>query len=94
VPLVVEVLSKSTKKFDLTGKLEKYAAVGIRTYWIIDPLAERVTLARYSLGSDGAYRMVQRTAERVTVDDPWKITLDLPAWTRKRDQLSRVSRRH
>ena len=92
VPLLVEVVSRSSKKFDRTGKLEKYAAVGIPTYWILDPLADRVTLARYSLGLDGANRMAQRTAEQVTVDDPWKITLDLPAWTRKRDQLSRVSR--
>ena len=41
VPLVVEVASESTKKFDRTGKLKKYAYVGIRNYWIVDPLAER-----------------------------------------------------
>lgn len=93
VPLVVEVLSKSTKKFDLTDKFDKYAAVGIPAYWIIDPLAERTTLTRFSLGSDGVYRAVQRTAERVTVDDPWKITLDLPAWTRRRDEYEHVPRR-
>ena len=34
---VLEVLSPSTRKTDLTLKLEKYASAGVREYWIIDP---------------------------------------------------------
>ncbi|GAA3337906.1 Uma2 family endonuclease [Amorphoplanes nipponensis] len=93
VPLVVEVVSKSSKRHDRELKLTKYAEVGIPSYWIIDPLAERVTFTQYCLGSDGAYRSELQTAEVVTVDRPWEVTLDLPAWTRKRDRLREVARR-
>ncbi|MEV6298639.1 Uma2 family endonuclease [Actinoplanes sp. NPDC051861] len=92
VPLVVEVASESTKKFDRTGKLKKYAYVGIRNYWIVDPLAERVTLTQFVLGPGGAYQQVRSTSEVVTVDQPWQITLDLPAWTRRRDRIRAVAR--
>jgi Uma2 family endonuclease len=35
--MVVEVLSKSTEKYDRGIKLEDYALHGIKEYWIIDP---------------------------------------------------------
>lgn len=35
--LVVEILSKSTAKYDRGIKLTDYAAHGVREYWIIDP---------------------------------------------------------
>ena len=35
--MVVEVLSKSTKKRDVTIKKDTYEANGVREYWIIDP---------------------------------------------------------
>lgn len=34
---VVEVLSPSTKKKDITIKLRKYKNAGVREYWIVDP---------------------------------------------------------
>ncbi|MBG0562065.1 Uma2 family endonuclease [Actinoplanes aureus] len=92
VPLVVEVASESTKEFDRTGKLKKYAYVGIRNYWIVDPLAERVTLTQFVLGPDGDYQQVRHTGDLVTVDRPWEMTLDLPAWTRRRDRIRAVAR--
>ncbi|WP_433826938.1 Uma2 family endonuclease [Actinoplanes sp. CA-015351] len=92
VPLVVEVVSESSKKFDRDGKLKKYAYVGIRNYWIVDPLAERVTLTQFALGPGGDYQRLLQTDELVTVDRPWKITLDLPAWTRRRDRIRAVAR--
>lgn len=39
---VVEVLSPSTKKKDLTIKYRKYLEAGVREYWIIDPDSEQV----------------------------------------------------
>lgn len=92
VPLVVEIISESSKKFDRDGKLKKYAYVGIPAYWIIDPLADRVTFTQFSLTAEGTYACLRETTELVTVDEPWPITLDLPAWTRKRDHLRRVAR--
>ena len=40
--LIVEVLSKSTKKKDCTVKLDKYRDSGVREYWAIDPKEEMV----------------------------------------------------
>ncbi len=36
--LVVEVLSRSTRKNDLTVKKDTYEKFGVKEYWIIDPL--------------------------------------------------------
>lgn len=52
--MVVEVLSKSTRKNDLTIKKDAYEANGIREYWIIDPWIKSVTV--YLL-RDGKYQL-------------------------------------
>ena len=40
--LVVEVLSPSTRKKDMTLKVNKYMNAGVREYWIIDPKKEYI----------------------------------------------------
>ena len=50
--MVVEVLSHSTRKKDLTIKKDTYEAQGVREYWIVDPKAKSVTV--YLL-KDGKY---------------------------------------
>jgi len=45
--MVVEVLSKSTEKFDRGIKFEDYAIHNIREYWIIDP--RQKTIEKYLL---------------------------------------------
>ena len=42
--MVVEVLSYSTRKKDLTIKKDTYEAQGVREYWIIDPWAKSITV--------------------------------------------------
>ena len=42
--LVVEILSPSTRKKDLTIKKDTYEAQGVREYWIIDPRAKSVSV--------------------------------------------------
>ena len=84
-------LSKSTRKHDLEFKRKQFASVGIPSYWIIDPFAERVTFTQLLLGGGGVYVEALRTHERVTVDDPWEITLDLPVWTTRRDRIRQRS---
>lgn len=37
---VLEILSRSTRKKDMTIKLHKYLEAGVREYWIIDPQKE------------------------------------------------------
>ena len=92
VPLVVEVISQSSKHKDRDFKMHMYAHAGIPSYWIIDPLAERVTFTQFCLDAVGVYQARLQTDDIVTVDQPWEVTLDLPAWTRKRDRLRRVAR--
>lgn len=46
--LVVEVLSPSTRMRDLTVKQAKYAAAGVREYWIIDMKKRRVIVYDYA----------------------------------------------
>ena len=50
--MVVEVLSNSTRKKNLTVKKDTYEAQGVREYWIVDPRAKSVTV--YIL-RDGKY---------------------------------------
>lgn len=40
--LVVEVLSPSNSRLDLTKKLQLYEEGGVRSYWIVDPGRERI----------------------------------------------------
>jgi len=47
---VVEVLSKGTRKKDMTIKLNKYTNAGVREYWIVDPKYERVIV--YDIEND------------------------------------------
>jgi Uma2 family endonuclease len=48
--LVVEVLSPSTKKRDLTLKRQLYDRQGVREYWIVDPVKNTVTVHRRAAG--------------------------------------------
>lgn len=50
--MVVEVLSKSTRKIDLSLKKNSYEACGVKEYWIIDPWTKFVDV--YLL-RDGKY---------------------------------------
>ena len=44
---IVEVLSPSTKKKDLSIKLNKYTEAGVKEYWLVDPDAKRVMVYRF-----------------------------------------------
>ena len=52
--MVVEVLSRSTMKRDLTIKKDTYEKFGVKEYWIVDPL--RKTIDAYIL-RDGKYEL-------------------------------------
>ena len=57
---VIEIVSPSSKLMDYFTKLFKYRTSGVREYWIVDPIKERVTVyffekesvEEYSFGSD------------------------------------------
>ena len=57
---VIEIVSPSSKLMDYFTKLFKYRTSGVREYWIVDPIKERVTVyffekesvEEYSFGTD------------------------------------------
>ena len=57
--LVVEVISPSTRRFDLTIKRQLYAELGVMSYWIVDIDEPSVTILERG-GDD--YDEVQRLA--------------------------------
>ncbi len=48
--LVLEVVSESTKNIDYRAKRSEYSVLDIPEYWIVDPLAKKVTILSLSEG--------------------------------------------
>ncbi|MGH9189156.1 MAG: Uma2 family endonuclease [Acidimicrobiales bacterium] len=73
--LVAEVLSPSTRAYDLGSKMLTYAAAGIGWYWVVDPT--RPVDVRVFRLDDGRYEEVGGASgdERLTVEDPYALSL-------------------
>ena len=83
--MVVEVLSRSTRKRDLTVKKDTYEAYGVREYWIVDPWAKSVDV--YLL-RDGKYEFDdeyiffdKQDLEYMTDDEKANIKHEVPVST-------------
>ncbi len=59
--LAVEVLSPSTRRFDLHTKRARYEAAGTPSYWVIDPLELTLTAWELSIpkGAEGEQQYVE-----------------------------------
>ncbi len=57
--LVVEIISRFSRRVDRVAKKQRYAALGVRYYWIVDPQAR--TVEEYEL-TGGDYRFRSRAA--------------------------------
>ncbi|MEO7135781.1 MAG: Uma2 family endonuclease [Vicinamibacterales bacterium] len=76
--LVVEVLSPSTESFDRQVKGRRFAALGVPSYWILDPDARRLECFR----NEGGRYVLSVTAEReeqLPIPEFDGLTIDLPA---------------
>lgn len=60
--LVIEVLSPSTRKVDLTVKKKLYERAGVLEYWVVDPEEETVQVFRLGEGGYGGGEVL--SAER------------------------------
>ena len=82
--IVVEVLSPSTRKRDLTIKRQLFDREGVREYWIVDP--DRNHVAVYRRDADGSLPLAStleaRNAETLT-------TPLLPGWELSLEKLFR-----
>lgn len=65
--LAVEVLSPSTRSYDLRQKRDAYARFGVRYYWLVDPIAQ--TIEAYELLGD-TYELVASGAGATTFRAP------------------------
>lgn len=45
--LIFEIVSPSSRRMDYNRKAGLYSEVGVREYWIVDPVKERVTVYHY-----------------------------------------------
>jgi Uma2 family endonuclease len=78
--LVVEVLSPTTTVYDRTTKAQRYAALGIPHYWIVDPEARTIECFRRH---QGTYQLVGSFGPEDTLTHPDfpGLRLDLaPLW--------------
>ncbi|MGX7670646.1 Uma2 family endonuclease [Plantactinospora sp. DSM 117369] len=79
--LAAEVISPDSTFRDMYDKARVYAHAGVPTYWVVDPLHERMTLTEFVLGSTGEYEPAAHTDDVFSTERPWKVTVDLPALT-------------
>lgn len=72
--LVVEVLSRSTRRRDVTGKWSIYAEAGVPSYWLVDPVEPSLTVLTLT---DGLYVETARVAgsEPLNVTAPFEVTV-------------------
>jgi Uma2 family endonuclease len=85
--LAVEVISPTSIFRDMYDKARAYARAKVPTYWVVDPLHERMTLTEFVLGPNGDYEPATHTEDVFSAERPWKVTVDLPALTARRAGL-------
>ncbi|QLQ39789.1 Uma2 family endonuclease [Micromonospora robiginosa] len=85
--LAVEVVPHDWNFGDLWDKAIVYACAGVQTYWVVDPTHERITLTEYALGAHRVYEETSHTSGLFVTERPWKVSVDLPALTARRNDL-------
>jgi Uma2 family endonuclease len=85
--LVIEVVSRSTRKQDWTDKFREYAAAGVPEYWLIDPRPNKQRADFFRLDDTGNYKLFateeDEKVESVVLPGFWL----RPAWLWEADQL-------
>lgn len=75
--LVIEILSPSTRHTDSVVKRRLYEYFGVQEYWLIDPLAETVTVFRQRDGVLRSEEELDRESDAV-LTSPWLPGLQIP----------------
>lgn len=72
--LAVEVLSPSTRRFDLMLKRSRFESAGTQSYWVIDP--NEPSLIAWQLQPDGYAEAAHVTgSEAFMSDEPFRVTV-------------------
>jgi len=63
---VLEIFSPSSRFKDRIRKRDKYRQAGVREYWMVDPLNQRVIVHDFENGLDGIYTFDQKIPVRIS----------------------------
>jgi Uma2 family endonuclease len=85
--LIVEIISPDSQSRDRREKFLEYQSVGVREYWIVDPLSEKIEA--YSLSRDRKYKAIEPVSDRIPSKTLPGFYLK-PVWF-WRDKLPKVS---
>lgn len=86
--LVVEVLSHENTLKQIHEKQQLYASAGVPRYWVLNPRRGPITLTELTLDpATGKYRDPVLATDRFETDQPWPVTLDLVALTKRWEAL-------
>ncbi|MFF3740298.1 Uma2 family endonuclease [Streptomyces sp. NPDC002566] len=80
VILAVEVISPESEARDRLTKTHKYAAAGIRYYWLVEMTGSNrhPAIEVFELSDDtGSYRQTGSYGDRIKLDQPYPIDIDL-----------------
>lgn len=72
--LIVEILSPSTRRRDLTIKKSLYQTLGVPAYWIFDPDVPALTMLTLT---DGIYQLDTKLVGHESVEATWPYRVDL-----------------
>jgi Uma2 family endonuclease len=75
--MVLEVVSKSSRKKDTVELVEDYAAAGIGEYWIADAMGPRPDLQILTLGTSSRYTRIEPDAEGWLQSPLWRAAFRL-----------------
>ena len=67
--LVIEILSPSNYRHDKVFKYQKYMSVGVKEYWLVDPMREEITVNLLKSGRYSARAYVKGDVIRVSILD-------------------------
>ena len=80
--LVVEVLSPSTRDYDLGTKWRVYREAGVGSYWVVDPLEPSVRVWTWGEGNESEATVTGD--EALEIDWPFAVTVVPSALTHRR----------
>lgn len=65
---IIEVVSPSSRQLDYNKKLLKYGTAGVREYWIVDPIKQRVTVYNFDYNTVEEYLFSDKIAAGIYED--------------------------
>jgi len=86
--IAIEVISPTSQFRDMVEKADIYASAGIATYWIVDQSRPDIQLTEMVLDRPRRrYVLGGSTTGVFSVSEPWPVTIDLPALSRRRAEM-------